>query len=166
MEQLSKDKANTKRVNLDEVRAILKKISILAGLNEEQLCRLVSLLEKVTYKAGEHIFEQGEQPSHIYIIESGRIKLAAKKDETSLDLVVFGQGDCFGESSVIGIQSHAATAIAMDDSELIVLSRNTLLSLYKTDLEMFSILLLNIARETCRRLHASDEVLLHYVFRK
>jgi len=153
-------------VEIEEVQAILKKISILAGLTEAQLCRLAGLLEKVTYRAEEHIFEQGQQPSHIYVVKSGRIKLVAEKFGTNLELIVFGQGQCFGESSIIGIQPHAATAIAMEETELIVLSRNTLLSLYKTDLELFSILILNIARETCRRLHATDEVLLHYVLRK
>jgi len=49
---------------------------------------------------------------------------------------------------------------------LIVLSRQALLSIYKQDLELYSILLLNIAREACRRLHHSDEVLLHYVLEK
>jgi len=153
-------------VELEEVRAILRKITILAGLTEQQLCRVLELLDKVTYQAGEYVFEQGQQPSHIYIIKSGRVKLVAQEEDTNLELIVFEQGKCFGESSIIGIQPHAATAIAIEPSELMVLSRNALLSLYKTDLELFSILILNIAREACRRLHSTDEVLLHYVSRK
>ena len=153
-------------MELEEIRAILRKITILAGLTEEQLCRVLELLEKVTYQPGEHIFEQGRQPSHIYIIKSGQVKLTAQQDDTFLELIVFEQGECFGESSIIGIQPHAATAIAIEPSELMVLSRSALLSLYKTDLELFSILILNIAREACRRLHSTDEVLLHYVSRK
>jgi CRP-like cAMP-binding protein len=153
-------------MELEEIRAILRKITILAGLTEQQLCRVLELLDKVTYQAGEHVFEQGRQPSHIYIIKSGRVKLVVQEDDTNLELIVFGQGDCFGESSIIGIQPHAATAIAIELSELMVLSRSALLSLYKTDLGLFSILILNIAREACRRLHSTDEVLLHYVSRK
>jgi CRP/FNR family cyclic AMP-dependent transcriptional regulator len=153
-------------VEIEEIRAILRKITILAGLTEQQLCRVLELLDKVTYQAGEYIFEQGQQPSHIYIIESGRVKLVAQENGACLELIVFEQGKCFGESSIIGIQPHAATAIAIEPSELMVLSRNALLSLYKTDLELFSILILNIAREACRRLHSTDEVLLHYVSRK
>jgi CRP-like cAMP-binding protein len=67
---------------------------------------------------------------------------------------------------VIGIQPHRGTAIAMTDTDLIVLSRNTLLSIYESDKELFSILILNIAREVCRRLHESDDILLHYVLKK
>jgi len=54
----------------------------------------------------------------------------------------------------------------MEDTKLIALSRNALLSLFKSDLELFSILILNIAREACRRLHKTDEILLHYVLKK
>jgi len=94
------------------------------------------------------------------------VKLVINEKSNPLELIVVGQGQCFGETSVIGIQPHAATAISIKDTELIVLSRNALLSLLKTDLDLFSILILNIAREACRRLHKTDEILLHYVLRK
>ncbi|HIJ71371.1 MAG TPA: cyclic nucleotide-binding domain-containing protein [Planctomycetes bacterium] len=151
---------------METVLPIINKISIFAGLTVKQLDLLFKLLRRVSYKAGEVVFFQGAEPSHIYIIQSGRIKLVVGKDDTLFELVVFGQGDCFGETSVIGIQPHVATATATEDTELIVLSRQALLSIYKQDLELYSILLLNIAREACRRLHHSDEVLLHYALKK
>ena len=150
----------------DSVLAIINKISIFAGLSEVQLDSLFRLLEKVAYREGEAVFEEGDKPSHIYVVRSGRVKLVVNRNDTPLELVEFAQGDCFGEASVIGIQPHGATAVAVEDAELIVLSRNTLLSLYKRDIELYSILILNIAREACRRLHKSDEVLLRYVLRK
>jgi len=52
------------------------------------------------------------------------------------------------------------------DTKLIVLSRQTLLSIFNLDKEIFGILILNIAREACRRLHDTDEILLHYVCKK
>ena len=153
-------------LDVEDILSILNKISILAGLSEKQLYTLFRLLEKVQYKAGENIFIEGQQPSHIYIVKSGSVKLVANAEQTPLELIVFEEGQCFGETSVIGIQPHAATAICVKDTELIVLSRNALLSLFKIDLELFSILILNIAREACRRLHKTDEILMHYVLRK
>ena len=153
-------------LDVEDVLSILNEISIFAGLSDKQLYTLFRLLEKTSYKKGEKIFEQGRQPSHIYIILSGSVKLVINEKSDLLELIVLGEGQCFGETSVIGIQPHAATAIAVEDTELIVLSRNALLSSLKTDLELFSILILNIAREACRRLHKTDEILLHYVFRK
>jgi len=153
-------------LDIENVLPIINKISIFAGLNDKQLHSLFELLQTISYKAGETVFYQGTEPSHIYIIQSGRIKLVVSKDDTPLELAVFGQGDCVGETSVIGIQPHVATATAIEDTDLIVLSKQALLSIYKQDLELYSILLLNIAREACRRLHHSDQVLLHYALEK
>jgi CRP-like cAMP-binding protein len=153
-------------LEIEDVLLILNEISIFAGLSEKQLCALFRILEKTDYKKGEKVFEEGSKPSNIYIIKSGSVKLVINEKSDPLELFVFGEGHCFGETSVIGIQPHAATAIAVEDTELIVLSRNAMLSLMKTDLDLFSILILNIAREACRRLHKTDEILLHYVLRK
>jgi CRP-like cAMP-binding protein len=153
-------------LDIEDVLPILNEISIFAGLSDKQLYTLFRLLEKTRYRSGEKVFEQGSQPSHIYIIQSGNVKLVINEKSNPLELIVFGQGQCFGETSVIGIQPHAVTAVTVKDTELIVLSRNALLSLLKTDLDLFSMLILNIAREACRRLHKTDEILLHYVLRK
>ena len=150
----------------EDVLPILSKISILAGLSGDQLNELIDLLEKVSYSAGQKIFEQDAEPSHIYIIKSGQVKLVVSKDGTDLELVVFDEGQCLGEASIIGVQSHTATAIATEDTELIVLSRKALLNIYNTDLELFALLIMNISREVCRRLHSSNETLLQYVLKK
>jgi signal-transduction protein with cAMP-binding, CBS, and nucleotidyltransferase domain len=106
----------------------------------------------VSYKANETVFEQGEEPGHIYIVKNGKVKLVVWEDGTPLELIEFEQGHCFGEASVIGIQPHQGAAILM--------------SIYDSDKELFSILILNIAREVCRRLYASDDIFLHYLSKK
>ena len=147
----------------DEVLAMLNEISIFAGLDETQLSTLFSELEEVSYEQGDVIFEQGSEPSHIYIIRTGQVKLVAGDGNTDLELIEFEPGDCFGETSVIGIVPHGVSAVSVGHTELLILSRNALLNFYKTDLNLFSVLILNIAREACRRLSHTDEVLLHYV---
>jgi len=163
---MADEKQYSPLLDIENILPVLNKISILAGLSDKQLYDLFRLLEKVSYNSGEIIFEQGTEPSHIYIIQSGKIKLFVSQHDTPFELIEFDQGHCFGEASVIGIQPHGATAIAAEDAELIVLSRNALLSIYEKDKEMFSIIILNIAREVCRRLHGSSETLLHYMLKK
>ncbi len=153
-------------INAEDVLPILSKINIFGGLSGEQLHTLFGLLKKVFYPAGEYVFRQGEEPSHIYIIESGEIKIVADEDGTSLELFAFEVGQCLGETSVIGVQPHSVSAVTSRDTELIVLSREALLTIFNRDKELFGILILNIAREACRRLQHADETLLHYVLRK
>ncbi len=160
---MSEIKESKPLLEIKKVIPILNKISILAGLNDSQLYDIFRMLEKVTYSEGEIVFKQGDKPSYIYIIKKGQIKLFVENGESPFELVTFGEGDCFGESSIIGIRPHAATAIAQEDTELVVMSRTTLMSLYESDIHLFSTLVLNIAREACRRLNASSEVMLRYV---
>ena len=164
--KFDREKQLSPLLDIEDILPILSKISIFAGLSRKQLDTLFRLLEKAHYKAGETVFIEGSKPSHIYIVQSGSVKLVVNAKQTPLELIVFEEGHCFGETSVIGIQPHAATAISVEDTELIVLSRKALLSVFKVDLELFSILILNIAREACRRLHKTDEILMHYVLRK
>ena len=153
-------------VKVEDVLSVLNKISIFGGLSREQISHVIKLLKKVFYSADEYIFRKGEEPSHIYIVRSGEVKIVVDADEGPLEIIAFETGHCFGETAVIGIQPHPASAVAVKDTELIVLSREALLSIFDSDKELFGVLMLNIAREACRRLHQTDEILLHYVFRK
>lgn len=151
-------------LDIENVLPILNKIAIFGGLSEKQLYEVFRSLETVSYPAGEIIYKRGDAPSHIYIIRSGEVRIIVDEDDKSLELASFKTGECFGETSVIGIQTHSATAWAIEDTELIVLSRKALFSIFEKDKELFGLLILNIAREACRRLHKTDEMLLHYVF--
>jgi CRP/FNR family cyclic AMP-dependent transcriptional regulator len=153
-------------LDIENVLPILNKITIFAGLSDPQLYKLSRLLSSVSYKANETVFEQGDEPGHIYIVKKGKVKLVVWEDDTPLELIEFQEGHCFGEASVIGIQRHQGTVIATTDTELIVLSRKALMSIYDSDKELFSVFILNIAREVCRRLYASDDILLHYLVKK
>lgn len=152
--------------DVENVISILNKIAIFGGLTDKHLCEIFKLLKKVDYWAGEYIYKQGEDASHIYIIKKGEVKIIVNCEDEPYELISFSEGDCFGETSVIGIQSHSASALAVTDTELIVLERCSLLALFENDKELFGLLILNIARETSRRLHKSDDILIHYLLKK
>jgi len=149
-------------LDVKSVLPVLNKISILGGLSDDQLYSIFRLLNCATYAANDIIFDQGEDATHIYIVLSGMIKMVTELDETPMELEVFGAGRCFGETAVIGIQPHSATAYVIEDSEILILPRDALLSIYERDKTLFGLLILNIAREACRRLHHTQEVSLHY----
>ena len=150
-------------MDIEKVVPIINKISIFGGLTEKELCGLFRLLARVDYEADEIIFEQGDEPTHIYIVRSGLVKIIADIVNEPLELAAVEPGQCFGETALIGIQPHSASAVAVTRAELIVLTGDALLSLFEKDIRLFSKLTLNIAREACRRLHKTDQTMLHYV---
>ena len=150
-------------MDFESIAPIIKEIALFGGLTDEQICNVGQLLETVDYHSGDLIFAEGTEPSHIYIIKSGKVKVTCQtQDKKPFEIVLLGVGECFGETSVIGILPHSGSVIATEDTELIVLSRNTLMKLYKTDPSLFGIIILNIAREACRRLYKTNHVLLEY----
>ncbi len=137
----------------NEILSILDKISIFGGLTRKQLSIIFEDLKKIYVNEGEYIFKQGGSPDNIYIIRSGSIKIREEfEGKEPYDIITFSTGECFGETELIGIFPYIASAIAFEKSELIVFSRKTLRKLYKTELPIFSSIILNVARESCRRL--------------
>ncbi|MHC4873805.1 MAG: cyclic nucleotide-binding domain-containing protein [Planctomycetota bacterium] len=149
-------------LDVEEVVPILNKIAVFGGLNDRQLADIFKLLQKTKYAKGSFVFEKGDSPSHIYIVLSGRVELLLEAGGKFLAKNIFEKGDCFGETAVIGIQKHTASAVALEETKLIVLPRKALFNIWETDKELFGMLVLNIAREACRRLNQADETLLHY----
>lgn len=149
-----------------EVLCILDKISIFGGLTRSQLKVVFKELKKTSIKNGEVIFEQGKSPDNIYIIQSGCVKIVEELSKNSVELITFDTGDCFGETELIGIFPYIASAVASEDTNLIVFPRKALRVLYKEHLPIFSIIILNIARESCRRLAQADKRMFEMLEKK
>jgi CRP-like cAMP-binding protein len=152
-------------LDVENVLPILNKISIFGGLDDKQLYTVFRLLETEHYRKGEFVFRQGDAPSHIRIIREGRVRMVEDVDGTPLELFEFETGDCFGETSVIAIHQHTASALAVEDTELLVIPRDKLFGLYDSDPKLFGMLMMNIAREACRRLNKTEEIMLHYALK-
>lgn len=148
---------------------ILNRISIFGALSETDLYQVFRLSKQVSYTAGEVIFEQGSDPDFIYIVLDGVVQILSHSDEQPLQEVEIARmqvGQCFGEISVIGIQPHTGKARVLQDSTLLLISSAALLDLHEHHPKLFSMLILNIAREACRRLHETSETLLQYAAQK
>lgn len=159
---MAMEKQRVPLLDVENVLPILNKISILGGLDDQQLYTVFHLLEVEHYKKGEFVFRQGDAPSHIRIIRSGRVHIVENVDGTSMELCEFKTGDCFGETSVLAIHQHTADALVIEDTELLVIPRDKLFRLYESDPKLFGMLMMNIAREACRRLSKTEDIMLHY----
>jgi CRP/FNR family cyclic AMP-dependent transcriptional regulator len=148
--------------DIDDVLTILNRISLFGALTDAQLRTLFPLLQHTHYAPGDLIFEEGDAPSDIYIVRRGSVELVLDVNGARLAEAVFTMGMCFGETAVIGIAPHTGSALARENTELIVLPRKALFGLWESDKELFGMLVLNIAREACRRLQQADKVLLRY----
>ena len=84
----------------------------------------------VLYRAGDRIYENGARSDGFYTIASGSVEITgidpATGEETSR---VLNAGDHFGERLLIGATRRIATAVAIEDTKVLVLTRDEFLKL-------------------------------------
>ncbi|MGM0462270.1 MAG: Crp/Fnr family transcriptional regulator [Fibrobacterota bacterium] len=144
-------------VNRDDLFSVLQDISIFGAIPPAALDKILQYSEAIIRKKGELLFCEGEPSTAIYIILKGKIKLIKNYTVNPLEMVEIGVGASLGEASFIGIQPHSTTAVITEDATLMVLSRSLLSRLYDEDIELFTLLLMNMSRELARRLRRSSE---------
>ena len=152
--------------DFDPINAIISKLCIFGGMTDSQREMMFRSLELWSLKQGDVVFCKGDEPSCIYIVKSGKIDLQITEDDVLIHKHELKVGECFGEASFMSMHRHTATAIATEESELIVLSRHALIQLKHDDIGLFALLMMNLARELARRLYLTDQMLLDLASKK
>jgi len=131
-------------------------IPLFGALTSSQLETLWSYLNVRTYKAGACVFSKGDLPQEVYVVVSGTLDLIVEKNGIKCTEGVYTSGRVFGESAFLGIQPYIATAKVRQSApaELITLSTESLIKIQRNDPELFSILIMNMAREVSRKYQA------------
>ena len=78
-------------------------------------------------KSGDVLFKEGEEGDDAYIVETGAVEISLDLPAGKKVLAILGKGEIIGEMSLIAHAPRSATAIAAEDSELLVLKRDRLL---------------------------------------
>jgi CRP/FNR family transcriptional regulator, cyclic AMP receptor protein len=101
-----------------------------------------------SFKAGDVIFHQGDHPSELYVIQSGRVNIQIG----DRPLATLERHDIFGEMALIDTAPRSATAVAATDVTLIPVSEKQFLFLV-SQTPFFA---LNAMRVLARRLRSMD----------
>ncbi len=103
----------------------LTEVQIFSGFAVELSQALFQLLKTKNYEQGSMIFKHADSGDELYIIRRGEVKIALplQKDQT-FHLATFGKGDFFGDMAFLDHGIRSAQAIATQNTDLYVLSRN------------------------------------------
>src|SRR5215203_2519539 len=103
---------------------LLRSIPLFASLDPEELTGLAELLKKQAYSRHDTIFWMHEKGEHLYIVESGTVRISyTDKEGQETDLATLREGSFFGELSLIDGGPHSATARAASETVLLKLDR-------------------------------------------
>jgi len=79
----------------------------------------------ITKKKGEVIFSEGDLADYLYLIHQGKVQISKKVGEAQEKILVLGEGEFVGEMAVINEAPRSATAVAVEDCELISMDRES-----------------------------------------
>jgi len=112
-------------------------------------------MEREQYSPDELIITEGKPNDKIYFLIEGQVEVN-KKDTV---LSRFSEGEAFGEMEVLDVMPAVASIKALSNVLLMSISNKILREIYKRDLKIFSLIIMNLARDLSRRLRKADEIL-------
>ena len=131
----------------------LQKYSLFGGLMAEQIQTIIPLMKEEKYNTNDLIITEGNTSDKIYFLIEGQVSVL----KGDIELSRFSEGEAFGEMEVLDVMPAIASIKAISDVSVLSMSNKALREIYKMDVKVFALMLMNLARDLCRRLRKTDE---------
>ncbi|MBZ8177546.1 cyclic nucleotide-binding domain-containing protein [Corynebacterium poyangense] len=101
---------------MEGVKEILSRAGIFQGVDSVAVDNLITEMETVRFPRGTTIFDEGEPGDRLYIITSGKVKLARHAPDGRENLLsIMGPSDMFGELSIFDPGPRTSSAICVTE---------------------------------------------------
>lgn len=135
---------------------------ILGELRKNEFDKLLFNGKKEFYEKNAIIINEGEHTDCAYFINSGKVKIFLSDDQgKSVVLSTLTAGEFFGEMALIDKNERSATVMAIDDTELTVISQKRFRDLLLTNHDIFERILLCLVSS----LRESNKKISSFVFK-
>jgi CRP/FNR family transcriptional regulator len=142
-------------------RHVVMKAPLFAALNDETAERLRASMTPRRLARGEMVFREGDAGDSLYVIITGKVKLARTSGDGRENLLaVLGPGEMFGELSLFDPGPRLTTAYVVSDTEFISLGNEALRAFLAEHPEVAMQMLAGLAH----RLRRTNEGLSDLVF--
>lgn len=155
--------AVNKKSDIESKIVFLRRVPIFGGVDDESLIKVASITSEKSYSKKNIVFHEGDYGDALYIIKSGRIKIAkVALDGREKTLTILKGGDFFGEMAIFDDMPRSATAESMDNDV-------RLLSISKNDFERLIIenpsIAIRIMKDLTRRIRQVNEQVQDLAFK-
>lgn len=112
----------------------LAEISFLSSASSRGLARIAERTRLTTAPEGTVIFREGDPPTELYVIRSGKVYISMATPEGGQEeRRTLRKGSLLGELGILGGHERTATAEALEDTELWAIDREAFLELYQSE---------------------------------
>ncbi|HEY2255630.1 MAG TPA: cyclic nucleotide-binding domain-containing protein, partial [Variovorax sp.] len=134
---------------------LLQQMPVFGAVTAQTIEFLLAAAPVLALPRGAYFFHEGDPPKGMFVLESGRVTIAKSWGDHQLLIRRLGQGDCFGEMALLDLFPRSASVRADEDCSAIEITSANLYRLYEHDIEQFTLIQMNIAREMSRRLRVT-----------
>ncbi len=119
MKLLNKAEERRRKQHLAIFYDKLREFPLFESLDDDALLDLAGLLENKTFKKDKVVLKEGGPGTHLHILLSGRVGVISHEGER---LATMGQGEIFGEMSLLSGDAVSCTIHSLSETEVALLS--------------------------------------------
>lgn len=98
---------------------------IFGTIDEARAKALFGDYQRRVYPKSSYVINEGDKSDYFYVVLSGKVKIVMADDEgREVILAILGAGEHFGELSLIDQQPRSASAVTMEESTLLLVTRD------------------------------------------
>ena len=135
---------------------LLQSMPIFGGIRADTLGFLLQHSKQVAVKQGDYFYREKDPAQSLFVLVHGKVMLLKAWQGEEYILKALEPGNCFGEVALMDLQPRNTSSLATENSRAIELTYDTFHQLFERDIEQFTMIRMNMAREVCRRLREAD----------
>lgn len=138
---------------------------LLANFTPEELSLLSSFGDSRSYQSDEVVIRQGEENDHLYLVLKGKLDVFQDIEGVNKKVAYLEAGDSLGEVSVFDPGPASATVTAATETEVWLITRNSLDRLHAANPKVAYRLLSRITTCLSKRLRQMNDKVVDLVNR-
>ena len=88
------------------------------------------------FPRGTVLFREGDAGSEMFVVQRGQVSISARVGAVEKVLSTMGQGEFFGEMSILNRAPRSATAVCVEDCQLLVVDARTFEAMVRANSEI------------------------------
>lgn len=137
----------------------LRQCLLFQELTEEEFRKITQIMstDAENFMPGAMICQKDSPGDSLFMVKSGKVQISLPSDQTDIILAELGPGKFFGEMSLLDKAPRSANAVALEQTEIFVLTRRHFAYLVEKESKIAAKMMLSLARVLSARIRVLND---------